>query len=76
MRRPIVILTLLAFIWGASFMLIKIADRQLTPATLILARLGSATLLLAAIALAPARAAEDARRAAATAGAGSSSSGS
>jgi hypothetical protein len=29
MRRPIVILTLLAFIWGASFMLIKIADRQL-----------------------------------------------
>jgi drug/metabolite transporter (DMT)-like permease len=51
MRRPIVILTLLAFIWGASFMLIKIADRQLTPATLVLARLGSATLLLAAIAL-------------------------
>ena len=51
MRRPIVILTLLAFIWGASFMLIKIADRQLTPSTLILARVGSATLLLAAIAL-------------------------
>ena len=51
MRRPIVILTLLAFIWGASFMLIKIADRQLAPSTLILARLGSAALLLAAIAL-------------------------
>jgi drug/metabolite transporter (DMT)-like permease len=51
MRRPIVILTLLAFIWGASFMLIKIADRQLTPSTLILARLGSAALLLAAIAV-------------------------
>src|SRR5215467_10594898 len=50
MRRPIVILTLLAFIWGASFMLIKIADRQLAPATLILGRLGTATLLLAAIA--------------------------
>jgi drug/metabolite transporter (DMT)-like permease len=50
MRRPIVILTLLAFIWGASFMLIKIADRQLAPSTLILARLGSAALLLAAIA--------------------------
>jgi len=50
MRRPIVILTLLAFIWGASFMLIKIADRELTPATLILGRLASATLLLAAIA--------------------------
>jgi drug/metabolite transporter (DMT)-like permease len=51
MRRPAVILALLALIWGASFMLIKIADRQLTPATLILGRLGSATLLLAAIAL-------------------------
>ena len=51
MRRPIVILTLLAFIWGASFMLIKIADRQLTPSTLILARLASAALLLAAIAV-------------------------
>src|SRR5947208_2184126 len=51
MRRPIVILTLLALIWGASFMLIKIADRQLTPATLVLGRLGSATLLLAALAV-------------------------
>src|SRR6201997_5119487 len=50
MRRPIVILALLAFIWGASFMLIKIADRQLAPSTLILGRLGSAALLLAAIA--------------------------
>ncbi len=50
MRRPIVMLTLLAFIWGASFMLIKIADRQLAPSTLILGRLGSAALLLAAIA--------------------------
>jgi drug/metabolite transporter (DMT)-like permease len=51
MRRPIVILTLLALIWGASFMLIKIADRQLAPSTLILGRVGSAALLLAAIAL-------------------------
>ncbi|HKD93281.1 MAG TPA: DMT family transporter [Gaiellaceae bacterium] len=51
MRRPIVILTVLALIWGASFMLIKIADRELTPATLILGRLGSAALLLAVIAL-------------------------
>jgi len=50
MRRPAVILTLLALIWGASFMLIKIADRQLAPSTLVLGRLGSATLLLAAIA--------------------------
>jgi drug/metabolite transporter (DMT)-like permease len=50
MRRPAVILTLLALIWGASFMLIKIADRQLTPATLILGRLASAAMLLAVIA--------------------------
>jgi drug/metabolite transporter (DMT)-like permease len=51
MRRPIVILTVLALIWGASFMLIKIADRELTPATLILGRLASAALLLAVIAM-------------------------
>src|SRR5437764_79548 len=38
MRRPIVLLTVLALIWGASFMLIKIADRELTPATLIAGR--------------------------------------
>jgi drug/metabolite transporter (DMT)-like permease len=51
MRRPVVILGVLALIWGASFMLIKIADRQLAPSTLVLGRLGSATLLLAAIAV-------------------------
>ena len=50
MRRPAVLLVVLALIWGASFMLIKIADRQLAPATLILARIGSATLLLAVVA--------------------------
>lgn len=50
MRRPSVILVVLALIWGASFMLIKIADRELAPATLILGRLASAALLLAAIA--------------------------
>ena len=50
MRRPIVLLTVLALIWGASFMLIKIADRQLAPSTLILGRIGSAALLLAVIA--------------------------
>jgi drug/metabolite transporter (DMT)-like permease len=52
MRRPVVLLILLALIWGASFMLIKIADRELAPATLILGRLGSAALVLAAIAFA------------------------
>jgi drug/metabolite transporter (DMT)-like permease len=66
MRRPAVILALLALIWGASFMLIKIADRQLSPATLILGRLGSAALLLAAIAfvrLGPRATFEEIRRA-------------
>ena len=51
MRRPIVMLTLLALIWGASFMLIKIADRQLAPSTLILGRIGSAAVVLAAVAV-------------------------
>ncbi len=51
MRRPVVLLAVLALIWGASFMLIKIADRQLAPATLILGRVGSAALLLAVIAV-------------------------
>jgi drug/metabolite transporter (DMT)-like permease len=51
MRRPAAILTLLALIWGASFMLIKIADRELAPSTLVLGRLGSATLLLAGMAV-------------------------
>jgi drug/metabolite transporter (DMT)-like permease len=50
-RRPAVILVLLALIWGASFMLIKIADRELPPATLILGRLGSAALVLLTVAL-------------------------
>ncbi len=51
MRRPAVLLALLALIWGASFMLIKIADRELAPATLVLGRLASATLVLAAVAV-------------------------
>jgi drug/metabolite transporter (DMT)-like permease len=41
-----------ALIWGASFMFIKIADRQLNPATLIAGRLGSAAIALAAVAAA------------------------
>lgn len=51
MRRPIVFLTALALIWGASFMLIKIADRQLSAATLIFGRIGSAAVVLAAVAV-------------------------
>ncbi|HUJ56559.1 MAG TPA: DMT family transporter [Gaiellaceae bacterium] len=52
MRRPGFMLALLALIWGASFTLIKIADRELAPSTLILGRLGSAALVLAVVALA------------------------
>src|ERR1051325_1619150 len=37
----------LAAIWGASFMFIKVAVRELTPATLIAGRLGLAALTLA-----------------------------
>jgi drug/metabolite transporter (DMT)-like permease len=40
----------LALLWGASFMFIKVAVRDLTPATLIMGRLGFASLTLAAIA--------------------------
>jgi len=39
----------LALIWGASFMFIKVADRQLSPATLIMGRLGLAAVTLALI---------------------------
>jgi drug/metabolite transporter (DMT)-like permease len=46
-RRNAAMLVGLALIWGASFMFIKIADRQLAPATLILGRLGLAALTLA-----------------------------
>ena len=46
-RRHLLMLLVLAAIWGSSFMLIEIALRDLDPATLILLRLGSAALALA-----------------------------
>jgi drug/metabolite transporter (DMT)-like permease len=49
-RRNAVMLLALSLIWGASFMFIKIADRELEPATLILGRLGLAALTLAVLA--------------------------
>jgi drug/metabolite transporter (DMT)-like permease len=49
MRRNLVMLVALALLWGASFMFIKIADRQLAPSTLILGRLGLAALTLSVI---------------------------
>jgi drug/metabolite transporter (DMT)-like permease len=39
----------LALIWGASFLFIKVAVRELTPATLIVGRLGLAALTLGAL---------------------------
>jgi drug/metabolite transporter (DMT)-like permease len=48
-RRYPAMLIALALIWGASFMFIKVAVRELTPATLILGRLGLAALTLALV---------------------------
>jgi len=46
-RRHLAMLIALALIWGASFLFIKVAVRELTPATLITGRLGLAALTLA-----------------------------
>src|SRR5437762_8617821 len=46
-KRNLAMLLALAAIWGASFMFIKIAVRELSPATLIVGRLGLAALTLA-----------------------------
>src|SRR6478752_6169690 len=49
LRRPLPMLVLLALIWGSSFMFIKVAVRDLQPATLILGRIGLAALVLAVV---------------------------
>jgi drug/metabolite transporter (DMT)-like permease len=46
-RRYLAMLIGLALLWGASFLFIKVAVRELTPATLITGRLGLAALTLA-----------------------------
>ncbi|HEY6963512.1 MAG TPA: DMT family transporter [Gaiellaceae bacterium] len=48
-RRPIVLLVLLALIWGSSFMFIKVAVRELDPSTLIMGRLGLAAIALGVV---------------------------
>jgi drug/metabolite transporter (DMT)-like permease len=48
-RRYAAMLGLVALVWGASFLFIKVADRDLSPSTLILGRLGLGALTLAAI---------------------------
>ncbi|HVM69956.1 MAG TPA: EamA family transporter, partial [Gaiellaceae bacterium] len=47
-RRHLIMLLALAGIWGASFMLIEIALRELAPSTLILLRLALGALAIAA----------------------------
>src|SRR5258705_77365 len=42
-------LAAVALLWGASFLFIKVAVRELQPATLILGRLGLATVALALV---------------------------
>jgi len=49
-RRNLLLLLAISAIWGASFLFIKIAVRDLAPATLILGRLGLAAITLALIA--------------------------
>src|SRR3954465_11319002 len=51
-RRNLPMLVLLALIWGSSFMFIKVAVRELDPATLVFGRLGVAALVLGAVVLA------------------------
>ena len=46
-RRYSLLLAVVALLWGASFLFIKVAVRELAPATLILGRLGLAAITLA-----------------------------
>jgi drug/metabolite transporter (DMT)-like permease len=48
-RRYLPMLVLLALIWGSSFMFIKVAVRELSPATLVLGRTGLAAIVLALV---------------------------
>ncbi len=48
-RRYPVMLAAVALLWGASFMFIKIAVRELAPATLVLGRIGIGALTLAVV---------------------------
>ncbi|HUJ92313.1 MAG TPA: DMT family transporter [Gaiellaceae bacterium] len=48
-RRNLAMLIGLALIWGASFLFIKVAVREISPSTLILGRLGLAAITLALV---------------------------
>jgi drug/metabolite transporter (DMT)-like permease len=51
-RRHVLMLAVLALVWGASFMFIKICVRELEPTTLVCLRLGIGALALAPFAVA------------------------
>src|SRR3954468_11395640 len=47
--RNLLLLAAISFIWGSSFMFIKVAVRDLAPATLVLGRVGFAAIALAIV---------------------------
>jgi drug/metabolite transporter (DMT)-like permease len=47
-RAYVPLLVLLSLLWGASYLFIKVADRELQPTTLMLARVVIAAALLSA----------------------------
>src|SRR3954466_4477419 len=51
-RRGLVLFAAMCVIWGIPYLLIRVAVRDLTPATLVLVRTGIAALLLLPIAFA------------------------
>src|SRR5262245_64078195 len=44
--RNLLLLAAISFIWGSSFMFIKVAVRDMSPATLVLGRVGLAAIAL------------------------------
>jgi drug/metabolite transporter (DMT)-like permease len=51
-RRDVTLIIALSLIWGASFMFIRVADRQFNPAALVFFRVGLGALVLVPVALA------------------------
>jgi drug/metabolite transporter (DMT)-like permease len=54
-RRDMLLLVALSLIWGASFMFIRVADRQIDPWALVFLRVGLGALVLVPLALASGR---------------------
>jgi len=51
-RREVTLIVALSLIWGASFMFIRVADRQFNPSALVLFRVGLGAVVLVPVALA------------------------